>query len=173
MSMELTEKNKIKLEALMLKYVDVKERSEKIEIEKRTISSLILKALQILGLKSYSIEAEGDCQNSDIYLFTLVTKAKVDYNVKEVKRAVGKKVFKKISSHNISIDYDAFVELAKKYKIPREEAMSCLHIQESVDGVKLQKLFETGEIDLSQLKGTYTVDKQSYISLRKLDKAKV
>lgn len=169
------QKNKIALEKMMLKYVDNKDKIDSLTSQNKEMSKLILEAMNELGeekhlleLTPIDVEKEGYESRRISCSFNKVTKTFVTYNVPLIKKILDKKRFNEIIDRDIFINYDKYVELAKKYKIPKEEALSCLTTVDNINTNKLQYMYETGKINLEELKGTYTLDKQTYLTTRKV-----
>ena len=169
-------KNKtIALEKLMIKYLNNKDYIKEKEEENKSLSKLILDAMSDLEIKKHILEvtpsnkdhADDEVEKSLRCSFNMVTRAFIDYNIPLIKKILGKKRFMQIAERELYIDYDKYVAIAKKYNIPREEAMSCLQASYKISNQKLQYAYETGSIDLNELKGTYTVDKKTYLDVRR------
>lgn len=158
----LDEKEKVVLEQNMCKYLDNKEQIDELEVLNKKLGEMILQALEAANEKSYKLDADGKGAT-----FTVATRTKVDYDSQKIKEIVGKKLFAEIADRVVTVKYEQLVELAKKYKIPVQELKDCLIIEEHVNGEKLQYAYDTGKIDLTSLKGTYTIDKKSYLTTRK------
>lgn len=162
--------SKTALEMLMVKFLTNEEDINKLELENKQYREDIKNQLIESGENKYLLEidpVDSDYEKRIACSFSIATKAKVSYNVPEVKKILGKNKFNKIVDRKIEVDYEAFVELAKKYEIPQKEAMKCLTIAESINNTKLQSLYDIGEIDLKELKGTFTVDKSLYLTHRR------
>lgn len=163
--------NKTALEMIMVKFLTNEEQIKALEQDNLEYKKEIFDQLVESGESKYLLEidpVESDYKQKISCSFIIATKAKVVYNIAKVKEVLGKELFNKIVIRNIDVDYEKFVGLAKKYKIPQKEAMSCLTISESINNDKLQKLHDTGEIDINKLKGTFTIDKSLYLTHRRM-----
>lgn len=175
MSMTEEKKKLISLEKLMLKYLNNKDSIKLKEEENKSLSNLILEAMEDIGKEKHVLEItpgnkdhEGEVDKTVRCSFKITSRAFIDYNIPLIKKILGKKKFMEIADRDIFIDYDKYVRMAKKYKIPREEAMSCLKANYKINSQKLKYAYETGKIDLNDLKGTYTVDKKTYLDVRRI-----
>lgn len=157
------------LEVACMKYIDNKDEIEKREANNKALSPIILDYLDQLNTKSYTF---FDNDAKDKFTFSKAERSKVMYDVDKVKAAVGKKMFAKISDRKIEADWNKLVELAKKYSIPKDEIMDCITVIESVNSNKVKQLYDIGEIDLNSLKGTFTMDSTTYLTMRKTPNAK-
>lgn len=156
------------LEVAAIKYLNNKDDIEKLEKVNKGIATTILEYLDDLKTKSYSFitgDSEGD-KNAK-YTFTKAERNKVSYDIAKVKEAIDKKTFNKIVDREFIADYSKLVDLAKKYKISKEEIMECITVNESIDNKKVNELFNVGEIDINKLKGTFTIDTNYYLTVRK------
>ena len=155
------------LEMTAIKYLSNKEEIEKLNDANKAMSKMIIDCLDGLKTKSYSFLVNNDEGGESKCTFTKVEKNKVTYDIGKVKEAVDKKTFNKIVNREFIADYDKLVELAKKYKISKDEIMNCLTINEEIDNKKVNELYNLGQIDLNELKGTFTIDTTSFLSVRR------
>lgn len=158
----------VALEVAATKYLNNKDEIEKLDKINKGIASNILDCLDDLKTKSYSFTSNDSDGNGNVkYTFTKAERNKVAYDIAKVKEAIDKKTFNKIVNREFLADYSKLVELAKKYKISKDEIMNCLTINESIDNKKVNELYNVGEIDLNDLKGTFTIDTNCYLTVRK------
>ena len=168
MPKELTNKQQAALERMMVRYLDVEEKIEELEKQKKEMGSLIQAAMEDAGIKSYPLEFESESGKDCKVTFTVIDKSFINYNEEEIKKIIGKKKFLEIVDRNINIDYEKYANLAKEYKIPYKKAMEPLTIIDRINTRKLEQAYTAGRIDIKDLKGTYTIDKKPYLSHRRM-----
>lgn len=157
----------LRIETDGMRYMMNKDKIKSLEDRNKYLSTEIIEGLNDLGTKSYSFTADDEDGKTAKYTFTKAEKTKISYDNEKVKEVIGKKLYSQIIDRELIADWNKMVDLAKKYNIPKEEILECLTINESINNNKLKEMYEVGTIDIKKLKGTFTIDSNEYLMVRK------
>ncbi len=146
-----------------------KAKAKDIEIETNALNKRLIAVLKENNRENFKINFEDSEKNVIKYNFALRKRRQVAFDVDKVKEIVTKEQKERLIQKTVSIvDYNAFVQIMKKYKVPFSEVKEYLDIRENVSTKALQTMHEVGDIDLQDLKDCYEMITTEYISMNKI-----
>lgn len=115
-------------------------------------------AEQIEGATTFESDefADGDLQ------VTRTQKSSVEFNADKLEKALGKKLAKSVVLKQYQIiDMDGLIAYLKECNVDPSIFKSFLSVTKTVDTKELDRLEELGKVTLEQVKGCYSVKRQS------------
>lgn len=92
-----------------------------------------------------------------------IVKINIEYDAKAIMKCLSKEYTDEIIKKSYSVDISKLKQLFKKYDVPLEKLKEVVSIERTVDEVKLNKLYDSGEISLEDLDGCFkTHETKSY-----------
>ena len=137
--------------------------------EQLAISNYIFSMLQ-KGENSFDITLDDgeDYYSNHVKLkVTRVRKKSITWDIDKLKKKLDKKVIKKIITKKYTInDMNGLVEYLKECGVNPKKFKKFLTVDEELNDVELNRLYDLGEIDKEQVNGCYKVEmSEPYIKL--------
>lgn len=124
-----------------------KEKNEKdnkdFKIKKEQFNDKMNKLLDKNGYKENTILVRKETiSKTELYRVRRINRTKILYNIKKLKKVLGRDFYDITNKKITVIDQDAFVNLIKKYKINKEELKNVIDIEYMVDENELNDYLE-------------------------------
>jgi hypothetical protein len=94
-----------------------------------------------------------------LYKVTKVVSTKIRFDANKLKKKLGKKLFKEVSSNKWNcIDIEGLAKYVKSLGGEQDVFKSFFVVEEKVDESKIENLSETGKIKREDIEGCYSID---------------
>ena len=127
---------------------------------------LLLDHKKALMAKFFEKYNKKQIQNEDATVY-VQERTNIEYNIEELENRLDKKLLSQILEKSYTVvDWPAFTQLCKNHGISPKVLRNYISVVKKVDQNKLSKLYEKGEVELTDLEGCYTATTKKSIALR-------
>lgn len=153
--------------SLLVKKDLYKKREQEYKQEAQEVNHLVKVFLEKNGNKKGIIETKEEKIS-----LCVVEPSSIIWDMEKLQKQLGKKLSDVVFNKQVTItNYNAVVELLKKYGVPAKEFTQFLTVKKEVNQEAIDNLFQLGKISKKDIKGCYTVKKgTAYVKLTKGEK---
>ena len=120
-------------------------------------------------LQKYFDNTTSNQIGNDDIVVTKRERINIIYNIYKLREKLDKNIFKKVTNRRYYVkDLDGLVELMKQAGIKPKDFKKYVDADISVDKSQIKKLYEAGEISISDLEGCFHATITKYIDVREI-----
>lgn len=159
-----------KVEAMALKVVKLDSNIKNANSRITALKLELMKQMKLSKKKSIIVKLPQDESEVNVKqekTLTIAERMDLSFDLDKLKEKLSKEDFEEVSVRVVSIpDIDKFKKLMKKYDVPFKELKPVLNVTESVSNFRINEMYKTGDLQLKEIEGAYSVKFSEYITIR-------
>ena len=114
---------------------------------------------------------DADFNNLTLRLQTQ-NRVTINYDKEALKTKLSDDILREVICKKYAVtDIDLLKNIMKQYGVPAKVLKSCLEVTESVDKKRMDELFEQGHIKVDELQGCYTLNDNTSLKIKEIQKS--
>ena len=150
-------RSKNKTHNLILETAELEEAAGKLLLKIDENKKAIQKYFDENGIKQMEVPVSESKDNNVTVICKKQERATIKYDVEKLKEKLDDELFIEATKRSYEIkDINAMIKLCKDAGVKAKDFKSLLNVKILPDGQAIKRLYDSGEISMKQLKGTYT-----------------